>query len=95
MTGNPDDRGKFKTTSLRNIAVTGPYMHDGRFSTLDEVLQFYNNGVEQSSTLAPQLQGAAQNGLGLSAQDRQDIVNFLNTLTDPTYLNNPDYSDPN
>lgn len=94
VTGNPADRAKFKTTSLRNIAVTGPYMHDGRFSTLDQVLQFYNNGVNQSNTLAPQLRDAAQNGMGLSPQDRQDIINFLNTLTDPTYLNNPAYSDP-
>ncbi len=95
VTGNPADRGKFKTTSLRNIAVTGPYMHDGRFSTLEQVLQFYNNGINASSTLAPQLQNAAENGMGLNAQDRQDIINFLNTLTDQTYLNNPDYSDPN
>jgi len=95
VTGNPADRAKFKTTSLRNIAVTGPYMHDGRFNSLDQVLQFYNNGVNDSNTLAPRLQRAAEHGMGLSAQDRQDIINFLNTLTDPTYLNNPDYSDPN
>lgn len=95
VTGNPADRGRFKTTSLRNIAVTGPYMHDGRFSSLEQVLQFYNNGVNNSNTLAPQLQKASQNGMGLSARDRQDIIAFLNTLTDPTYLNNPDYSDPN
>lgn len=95
VTGNPADRAKFKTTSLRNIAVSGPYMHDGRFNTLTQVMEFYNNGVQQSNTLAPELQGAAQNGLGFSAQDRQDIVNFLHTLTDPTYLNNPAYSDPN
>ncbi len=95
MTGNPADRAKFKTTSLRNIAVSGPYMHDGRFNTLEQVIQFYNNGVNQSNKLAPQLQASADNGIGLSGQDREDIVNFLNTLTDPTYLNNPDYSDPN
>ncbi|MDB3906933.1 cytochrome-c peroxidase [Crocinitomicaceae bacterium] len=95
VTGNPADRAKFKTTSLRNIAVSGPYMHDGRFNTLEQVIQFYNNGVNQSNTLAPQLQASADNGSGLSGQDREYIVNFLNTLTDPTYLNNPDYSDPN
>jgi len=95
VTGNPDDRGKFKTVSLRNIAVTGPYMHDGRFSTLNEVLQFYNTGVQSSQTLAPQLLNASQNGMGLSAQNREDIINFLETLTDPTYLNNTAYSDPN
>ena len=95
VTGNPNDRGKFKTTSLRNIAVTGSYMHDGRFNTLDQVLQFYNTGVQNSNTLAPQLQNAAQNGLGFSVQDREDIVNFLETLTNLSYLNNPEYSDPN
>jgi cytochrome c peroxidase len=95
VTGNPGDRAKFKTPSLRNIAVTSPYMHDGRFNTLAQVIQHYNNGVEQSNTLAQQLQGTAENGGGFSGQDRQDIANFLNTLTDPTYLNNPAYSDPN
>lgn len=94
VTGNPNDRGKFKTVSLRNIAVTPPYMHDGRFNSLDQVLNFYNNGIQPSPTLDPGLQNAAQNGMGLSPQDRQDIINFLHTLTDPTYLNNPAYSAP-
>ena len=94
VTGNANDRGKFKTVSLRNIAVSAPYMHDGRFSTLNAVLNHYNNGVEQSETLDPRLQNAAENGMGLNQQDRADIISFLNTLTDFTYLNNPDYSAP-
>ncbi len=95
VTGNPADRSKFKTPSLRNIRESAPYMHDGRFNTLDEVMQHYNNDVQPSNTLAQQLQGAAQNGMGFSAQDRQDIINFLETLSDPTYQNNPAYADPN
>lgn len=94
VTGNPNDRGKFKTTSLRNIAVSAPYMHDGRFSTLEQVLNHYNNGIENSATLDPGLRNAANNGMGLSQQDRTDIINFLHTLTDFTYLNNPDYGAP-
>lgn len=95
VTGDPADRAKFKTVSLRNIAVTGPYMHDGRFETLNQVIAFYNGGIQQSNTLDPGLQGAALNGMGMTAQDQLDIINFLNTLTDPTFLNNPDYADPN
>lgn len=94
VTGNPNDRGKFKTVSLRNIAVSGPYMHDGRFNSLEQVLNFYNNGIQNSATLDPGLQNAAQNGMGLSQQDRADIIAFLNTLTDNTYLNNPAFSAP-
>ncbi len=92
VTGNPNDRGKFKTTSLRNIAVTAPYMHDGSMTSWNQVLNHYNNGIEMSATLDPGLRNAAQNGMGLSQQDRNDIVNFLQTLTDNTYLNNPDYA---
>ena len=94
VTGNPNDRAKFKTPSLRNIAVSAPYMHDGRFNNLNQVLNHYNNGIEQSATLDPGLRNDADNGMGLNQQDRTDIVNFLNTLTDFTYLNNPDYGAP-
>lgn len=95
VTGLASDRAKFKITSLRNIAVTGPYMHDGRFQTLEEVIQHYNSGVQSSSTVDPALLGTASTGLMLDAQDIQDLVNFLNTLTDYTFLNNPQYSGPN
>jgi cytochrome c peroxidase len=95
VTGLASDRAKFKITSLRNIAVTGPYMHDGRFQTLEEVIQHYNSGVQSSSTVDLALLGTASTGLMLDAQDIQDLVNFLNTLTDYTFLNNPQYSGPN
>ncbi|MCH2234394.1 MAG: cytochrome-c peroxidase [Crocinitomicaceae bacterium] len=94
VTGNAEDRAKFKVTSLRNIEVTGPYMHDGRFTTLEEVVEHYNSGIHLSSTVDPAIANTESTGLMLDAQDKIDLVNFLKTLTDDTYLNNSDYSDP-
>lgn len=88
------DRAKFKVTSLRNIAVTPPYMHDGRFETLEEVVEHYNSGIKLSSTVEPALLGTTATGLRLDEQDKEDLVNFLKTLTDYTFLNNTAYSDP-
>ena len=94
-TGNIADRAKFKVPSLRNIAVTQPYMHDGRFNTLEEVIEHYDLHMKQSSTLDPALIQVIDNGgLHLTDQDKLDLVNFLKTLTDQTFLNNPEYSDP-
>ena len=90
-TGNVSDRAKFKIPTLRNIEVTGPYMHDGRFTTLEEVIEHYNNGVQNSSTVDPALLGTTSTGLMLDAQEKIDLVNFLKTLTDYTFLNNPEY----
>lgn len=94
-TNSPADRAKFKVTTLRNIAVTPPYMHDGRFQTLEEVVDHYNAHVKNSSTVDPALLGTTTTGLMLDAQEKKDLVNFLKTLTDYTFLNNPAYSDPN
>ncbi|SFT55011.1 Methanobactin biosynthesis cassette protein MbnH [Lishizhenia tianjinensis] len=93
-TGDPNDRGKFKVTSLRNVAVTPPYMHDGRFNTLEEVIDHYNEGIKNSSTVDQALLGTTATGLMLDAQEKEDLINFLKTLTDYTYLNNPEYSNP-
>lgn len=90
-TNNPNDRAKFKIPTLRNIQVTGPYMHDGRFTTLEEVIEHYNSGVQNSTTVDPALLGTTSTGLMLDAQDKIDLVNFLKTLTDYTFLNNPEY----
>jgi len=95
VTGDPFDRAKFKTTSLRNIAVTAPYMHDGRFNTLEEVMQHYNSGVQESSTTEQLLQYNLDPGLGLTEFEIADIIAFLQTLTDEEFLSNPDFSDPN
>jgi cytochrome c peroxidase len=82
------DKGKFRTPSLRNIEVTGPYMHDGRFHTLEQVLDHYSDGIQQSSTLAPGL----VSGILLSSQDKTDLIAFLKTLTDYGFLSNPKFS---
>jgi cytochrome c peroxidase len=93
-TGLAEDRGKFKVPSLRNIAVTAPYMHDGRFADLDAVLEHYNEGVVPSMTLDPLMQFNLGPGLGLSPDDLADLKAFLLTLTDDIYLNNPAYAEP-
>lgn len=94
VTGDAADRGKMKVPSLRNIAVTAPYMHDGRFSTLLEVLDHYDHGLQPSSTLDPALANTMTTGLMLSDQDKADIIAFLGTLTDEVLLTRQDYSDP-
>jgi cytochrome c peroxidase len=94
-TEDPADRAKFKVMSLRNIAVTAPYMHGGRFTTLEEVVDHYNEGLQPSSTLDPALNATRGTGLMLDAQEKSDLVEFLKTLTDETFLNNPEYADPN
>lgn len=94
VTGNPLDRGKFKVPSLRNVAVTPPYMHDGRFRTLEEVIDHYNAGIKESSTADPTVLNTKDTGLFLDEQDKQDLINFLKTLTDPVFLANPEYQSP-
>lgn len=94
VTGNPADRGHFKVPSLRNVALTFPYMHDGRFRTLEEVVEHYNSGVVLSATVDPAIASTHSTGLMLSAQDKKDLVAFLKTLTDYTMINDPRYSSP-
>lgn len=85
---NPMDDGTFRTPSLRNITHTAPYMHDGRFKTLDEVLEHYNKGVVESATLSPLLQKNEKLGLPLDAQEKEAIKAFLKTLTDYSFIQN-------
>ncbi|MEM6377073.1 MAG: cytochrome c peroxidase [Bacteroidota bacterium] len=98
VTGNPRDDGKFKSPSLRNIGVTGPYMHDGRFATLLEVVEHYNSGVQAHPNLDPRLRNGPGNPqpkrLNLSEQEKQALVAFLNTLTDEVFLTDEKFSDP-
>ena len=86
VSGDPLDVGKFKVPSLRNVAVTGPYMHDGRFETLEEVVEHYNSGVKRSKTLDANLAKHPVEGLGLNEQEKADLVAFLKTLTDQRFL---------
>jgi len=90
ITQQPGDQGKFKTPTLRNVELTYPYMHDGRFFTLNQVLEHYNAGIEQSSTLDP----ALSSGIPLTNTEKLRIITFLKTLTDYDLLNNWSLSDP-
>jgi cytochrome c peroxidase len=94
------DIGKFRVPSLRNIALTAPYMHDGRFKTLEEVLDHYNEHIIVSSTTDPLVMNATNNvgetanKLGLTDQEKMDIIAFLQLLTDETFISNSEFSDP-
>ncbi|HKS36918.1 MAG TPA: MbnP family protein [Verrucomicrobiae bacterium] len=80
------DRAKFKVPTLRNVALTAPYMHDGRFATLEEVVEHYNGKLHRSRTLDPNLAKHPESGLGLSADDKAALVAFLKTLTDEAFV---------
>lgn len=86
ITLNPADKYLFKTPSLRNVALTPPYMHDGRFLTLQAVLDHYSNGVSESATLDPLLQQNGRIGIALTAEEKSSIIAFLNTLSDETFI---------
>ncbi|MEI7801080.1 MAG: cytochrome c peroxidase [Bacteroidota bacterium] len=90
VTKNPSDSLKFKVPTLRNIEFSYPYMHDGRFKRLTQVLNHYTDGIEKSKTLSSEL----QQPIVLSANEKVDIVAFLLTLTDKSFLFNPNYFYP-
>ncbi|MDF4222222.1 cytochrome c peroxidase [Maribacter sp. M208] len=95
LTGNNNELGEFKVPSLRNIALTAPYMHDGRFETLAEVIEHYNSGVQDNPNLDNRLtQGNNVRRLNLSDTDKQALVDFLNTLTDNEFVNDEKYANP-
>lgn len=95
VSGSPEQVGCFKVPTLRNIALTAPYMHDGRFQTLAEVVEHYNSGIQDHPNLDYKLK---KNGnpirMNLSESDKQDLVNFLHTLTDPHFTTDPRFSNP-
>lgn len=89
------DLGKFRTPTLRNVALRRTFMHDGRFSSLHEVVQFYNKQVQMQPLLDPLLVKAGQNvQLHLTDEEVNDMVAFLKTLTDSTYIKNSQWSKP-
>ena len=90
ITQSPSDSIKFKVPTLRNIQFTFPYMHDGRFKTLNEVTKHYATGIKQSKTLAKQL----KNNMYLTDANRVELIAFLKTLTDTDFLFNPQYGFP-
>ena len=95
VTAAPRDRGVYKAPTLRNIAVSAPYMHDGRFRTLDEVIDYYSDSVKNSPTISPLMHHVMQGGVRLSAEEKSQMKAFLNTLTDENFLTNPKHSNPN
>lgn len=94
ITGKPKDYGWFKIPSLRNIAVTGPYMHDGRFSSLREVIDFYSEGLHPSINIDSKMTRIKTRGVQLTESDKLCLEAFLHTLTDSTFITNPEFSDP-
>ncbi len=90
ITGNSEDDGKFRTPTIRNLAFTAPYMHDGRFNTLEEVVEFYNSEAIRVAPADPFIT-KHPNGLGLTEEEKQDLVAFLKTLTDSALITNADY----
>ncbi|MFT5168221.1 MAG: cytochrome c peroxidase [Saprospiraceae bacterium] len=94
ITGDPLDLGKYKTPTLRNIEMTAPYMHDGRYQTLEEVIDFYSDGVQTSATIDPLMKQAFHGGINLNQQEKSDLRAFLKILTDTTFTNNPAFSSP-
>ncbi|WP_080058514.1 cytochrome-c peroxidase [Spirosoma aerolatum] len=92
ITLNEADRLKFKVPSLRNVEKTFPYMHDGRFATLDQVIEHYRTGVQDSPTLDPALKANGQLGVSLTDAQKNQLVAFLKTLTDNTFISNRAFS---
>lgn len=101
ITGKPADMGHFKAPSLRNVAVTAPYMHDGSITTLDEVVDHYaaggrsvdsgpNAGIGRDN---PYKSGFVR-GFSLSSPEREDLLAFLRSLTDEAFLTDPRLADP-
>ncbi|HOY49158.1 MAG TPA: cytochrome c peroxidase [Flavobacteriales bacterium] len=93
ITGNPNDNGKFLTPTLRNIALTAPYMHDGRFQTLEQVIDHYNTGGKASSTVDPLMKHVGT-GLNLTSQEKADLLAFLRSMTDSTFINDTRFKSP-
>ena len=91
ITGDPADNGKFKTPSLRNLTYTAPYMHDGRFTTLDQVIDHYSEGLKPSSTIDPLMKKVNQGGVNLTSEDKANLKAFLLTLSDEEFITNPDF----
>jgi len=88
------DHGKFKIPSLRNIALTSPYMHDGRFKTLKEVINFYSEGLNRSVNIDSKMTRIHQGGVQLNEYDKECLEAFLNTLTDSVFINNSEFGNP-
>lgn len=94
VTGDPGDIGAYKVPTLRNIELTAPYMHDGRFSTLEEVIDFYSQHLQQSPYVHPLMHHVQDGGIQLLPSEKADLIAFIKTLRDDTFLTDPAFSKP-
>jgi len=98
LTNYSGDYGMFKIPTLRNIALTGPYMHDGRFNTLEEVVDHYSTGIKDHPNLSEELKDGIWDGdpiqFNFSSEEKTALIAFLNTFTDETFLQDQRYADP-
>ena len=95
VSGVEADKYKFKVPSLRNVGLTAPYMHDGRYHSLEEVLDHYTDSVQNSGTLDPLLvQSNGKTGIAMTSSEKQSLIAFLKTLSDEQFIRNAKLSDP-
>lgn len=96
VTGINTDKGKFSVPTLRNIELTAPYMHDGRFQTLEQVIEFYNSGVHWTSPNIDPIMTKTDKkyGLNLTTTQKSNLVKFLKTFTDTAFINNKNFRSP-
>jgi len=88
------DHGAYKATTLRNIEVQGPYMHDGRFETLEDVIEFYSHDVKWSPSISPLMHHVNRGGVQLLPAEKEDLLSFIRSLHDEDFLTNPDFFKP-
>lgn len=93
VTGQALDAGRFRVPTLRNIALTAPYMHDGRLATLESVLDHYSEHIQPNPALSPELPGQT-NGFHLTSTEKTDLIQFMHLLTDSTFIHNPQFANP-
>ena len=94
VTHSPGDIGAYKASTLRNISYNGPYMHDGRFATLDDVINFYSSSLVRSPSVSPFMTHLNDGGAQLTPSEKADLKAFLLTLSDTSFITNPDFSKP-
>ena len=94
VTHQKKDKGRFKTPSLRNIFFTAPYMHDGRFKTIAEVLNFYSEKITYNPFIDNKIANPHQGGQRLTTQEKEKIIDFLKTMTDWSFQQNPRFANP-
>jgi cytochrome c peroxidase len=94
ITGNPNDKGAYRAPTLRNIELTAPYMHDGRFATLEEVIDFYSHDVKLSPHVHPLMHHVNNGGVQLTPIEKQQLLAFIRTLRDDEFLANPAFAKP-